>query len=160
MHSELFTWNSSQKKRLETNTFTRRSCTVCTFKFVVGVLSSAAGRTGCCYMTTPLHFAQFLSKSSWPRPPYSSDLAPDFFFFPRLKVKLLGHQFQSAEKIVTASREAMWYILANIFQHCFQQLYQCWQACIAANSSCFEENVNVCNCMYLIVGQTHSPQNY
>jgi hypothetical protein len=34
-------------------------------KFVVSILSSGAGRTGCCYITTPLHIALCLSKRSW-----------------------------------------------------------------------------------------------
>jgi hypothetical protein len=74
-----------------------------------------------------------------PHPPYLPDFAPcDLFFFPRLKVKLCGHQFQSAKEIVTATREAMPDLPANIFQQCFQQLYQCWQTCIVANGNYFE----------------------
>jgi histone-lysine N-methyltransferase SETMAR len=43
-----------------------------------------------------------------PHPPYSSDLEPCFlFFFPHLKEKLRGCQFQSAEETVTAIREAI-----------------------------------------------------
>jgi hypothetical protein len=65
-------------------------------------------------------------------------LAPcDFFFFPRLNEKLCGRQFQSAE-IVTATREAVWDLPANIFEQCFQQLYQHWQTCMAANGDYFE----------------------
>jgi hypothetical protein len=60
-----------------------------------------------------------------PQPPYSPDLAPcDIFFFPCLKEKLCGCRFQSAEEIVTATRETVWDLPANIFQQCFQQLYQ------------------------------------
>jgi histone-lysine N-methyltransferase SETMAR len=51
-----------------------------------------------------------------PHPPYSPDLTPcDFFFFPRLKEKLLGRQIQSAKEIITATREAVW--------GCFLQLW-------------------------------------
>jgi histone-lysine N-methyltransferase SETMAR len=51
-----------------------------------------------------------------PRPPYSPDLAPcDFFFFSRWKEKLRGCRFQSAEEIVTATREAVRDLSANIF---------------------------------------------
>jgi histone-lysine N-methyltransferase SETMAR len=58
-----------------------------------------------------------------PHPPYSPDLAPcDIFFFPCLKGKLCGRRFQSAEEIVTPTREAVRDLPANIFQHCFQQL--------------------------------------
>jgi hypothetical protein len=78
-----------------------------------------------------------------PRPLYSPDLAPcDFSCFPRLKEKLRGHQFQSAEEIVTATREAIQDIPANIFQQCFQRPYQRWQTCIAANGNCLREDVD------------------
>jgi histone-lysine N-methyltransferase SETMAR len=74
-----------------------------------------------------------------PHPPYSSDLTPcDFFFFPHVKEKLCGRQFQSAEEIITATREAVRDLPANIFHQCFQQLYQRWQTCIAANGDYFE----------------------
>jgi hypothetical protein len=67
-------------------------------------------------------------------PPHSPDLSPcDFIFFPQLKEKPRGHRFQSAEETVTATREAILDLPANIFQQWFQQLYQCWQTCIAAN---------------------------
>jgi hypothetical protein len=61
-----------------------------------------------------------------------------FLFFPRVKQKLRDHLFQSAEEIVTAAREAVRDLAANIFQQCFQQLYQRWQNCIAANGDYFE----------------------
>jgi hypothetical protein len=74
-----------------------------------------------------------------PHPPYSPDLAPcNFFFFPRLKEKLCGRRFQLAKEIVTTTREAVWDLPANIFQHCFQQLYQRWQTCMVANGYYFE----------------------
>jgi hypothetical protein len=73
-----------------------------------------------------------------PHHPYSPDLAPcNFFFFPRLKEKLRGRRFLLAEE-VAATREAIWDLPANIFQQCFQQVYQRWQTCIAANGDCFE----------------------
>jgi hypothetical protein len=41
-----------------------------------------------------------------PHPPDSSDLAPrNFFLFPHLKEKLIRSRLQSAEEIVTATRE-------------------------------------------------------
>jgi hypothetical protein len=55
------------------------------------------------------------------------------FSFSALKTKLCGRQFQSAEEIVTATKEAVWDLPANIFQQCFQQLYQCWQICTVTN---------------------------
>jgi transposase len=74
-----------------------------------------------------------------PHPPYSPDLAPcDFFFFSRLKGKVRGRRFQSTEEIITATREAVRDLPANMFQQCFQQLYQSWQTCIAAKGGYFE----------------------
>jgi hypothetical protein len=59
----------------------------------------------------------------FPHPPHSPDLAPcDFLFFPPLKEKLHGHLFQLAEEIVTATREAIWDVPANISQESFQLL--------------------------------------
>jgi hypothetical protein len=61
-----------------------------------------------------------------PHPPYPPYLAQcDFSFFPCLKEKLHGCRLQLAEEIVTASREAVQHLPANIFQQCFQQLYHC-----------------------------------
>jgi hypothetical protein len=60
-----------------------------------------------------------------PHYPYSPDLALcDFFFFPCLKERLCGCRFQSVEEIITATKEAVRDFPANIFQQCFQQLYQ------------------------------------
>jgi hypothetical protein len=74
-----------------------------------------------------------------PHPPYSPDLAPcDFFFSPRLQEKLCGRRFQSAEEIITAIKEAVRDLPANIFQQCFQHLYQRWQSCVVANGDYFE----------------------
>jgi histone-lysine N-methyltransferase SETMAR len=81
-----------------------------------------------------------------PHPPYSPDLTQcDIFFFPHLKEKLCGRRFQSAEKIVTARREAIQDLPADIFQQCFQQLHQRWQTCIAA--TVLREDVIMCKCM-------------
>jgi hypothetical protein len=74
-----------------------------------------------------------------PQPPYSPDLTPcNFFFFLGLKEKLWGNCFQSATEIFTATREAVQDLPANIFQQCFQELYQSWQTCIVANGDYFE----------------------
>jgi hypothetical protein len=57
---------------------------------------------------------------------------------PLLERRAMWASFQSAEKIVTATREAIQDLPANIFKPCFQQLYQGWQACIEANCDYFE----------------------
>jgi hypothetical protein len=61
-----------------------------------------------------------------------------FPFLSPLKRKLRWRRFLSAGEIVAATREAAWDLPANIFQQCFQQLYQRWQACISANGNRFE----------------------
>jgi hypothetical protein len=42
-------------------------------------------------------------------------------------------QIQSAEETVTATKEALRDLPANIYQQCLLQLYESWQTCIAAN---------------------------
>jgi hypothetical protein len=43
----------------------KRSFVIYTVQFIVSILSFSRGRTGCCYMTAPLHIALCLSKRSW-----------------------------------------------------------------------------------------------
>ena len=82
-----------------------------------------------------------------PHPPYLPDLPPcDFSLFPHMKVLLLGHRFHSTEEIIIATREAVRDLLANMFHRCFQQLYQRWKACIAANVYYFEEGCGSVTC--------------
>jgi hypothetical protein len=51
-----------------------------------------------------------------PCPPHSPDLAPcDFFFLPRLKGKLPGRRFESAEDIVTATSDFR-FLRENIYK--------------------------------------------
>jgi hypothetical protein len=61
---------------------------------------------------------------------------------------LCGHRFQSFKEIVNATMEAIWDLPPNVFQLHFQQLYQCWQACIAANGNYFEGG---CGYVYLVI---------
>ncbi|KAJ4427945.1 hypothetical protein ANN_23957 [Periplaneta americana] len=79
-----------------------------------------------------------------PHPPYSPDLAPcDFFRFPLMKSILRGRNFYAAEKVMTATREAVRHLPANIFQRCFQKLHQRWQTCIAPTATILRENVDL-----------------
>jgi hypothetical protein len=116
-------------------------------QFIVSILSFGAGRTGCWCMTTPLHIALCLSKTSWQdnRSPFCH--TPHTHLISQhaislslhhLKGKLCGHQFQSPEEIVAATREAIQDLPADIFQQCFQQLHQRWQTYIVANGDYFE----------------------
>ena len=73
-----------------------------------------------------------------PHPPYSPDLAPcDFYLVPRMKTLIRGSRFHSAEEVMTATRQAVRDLPANMFQRCFQQLYQRWHMCIAASDDYF-----------------------
>jgi histone-lysine N-methyltransferase SETMAR len=80
------------------------------------------------YDDAPTHRSELVQEVTvMPHPPYSPHLAPcDFFFFPRLKEKLCGRRFQSAEEIITATREAVLDLPANTFHRGLQQLYQRW----------------------------------
>jgi hypothetical protein len=73
-----------------------------------------------------------------PHPPTHIISPCDFFFFPSLKQKVRRRPFQSAEEIMTVTREGRGDFPANIFQQCFQQLYQRWQTCIPAKGDYFE----------------------
>jgi hypothetical protein len=75
------------------------------------------------------------------------------FSFPCLKEKLCGRRFLSAEEIVAATSKAIWDLPANSFQQCFQQLYQGWQTCMAANGDCFEGECEYVSsvCEYLLI---------
>jgi hypothetical protein len=84
--------------------------------------------------------------------------------FPRLRENLCGRQLQSAEEFITPTREAVQDLPANIFQLCFQQLYQCWQTCIVANGNyILREGVDMCKCTWVscnMVQRNHGPRNY
>jgi hypothetical protein len=71
----------------------------------------------------PAHLSVLVQEELAKHPPLSPDLAPcDFFFFSRLKEKLRRYRFLSTEEIVTATREAVRGVPANVFHQCFQQL--------------------------------------
>jgi hypothetical protein len=87
-----------------------------------------------------------------PHPPHLLDLAPhDFYFFPYMKEKLCGCQFRSSKEIVTATREAVQDLSANILQQRFQQLYQCWQTCIAASGQQRLFRGRMCMCVSVCI---------
>jgi len=56
-----------------------------------------------------------------PHPPYSPDLAPcDFFLFPKLKLKLKGRRFGTAEEIQAESHRVLDTLTEKDFQEAFQ----------------------------------------
>jgi hypothetical protein len=72
-------------------------------------------------------------------PPYSPDLAPcDFFLFPKLKMKLKGRRFQTAEEIQAESQAVLNMLQENDVQECFKN-WQChWDHCQASEGDCSE----------------------
>ena len=54
--------------------------------------------------------SQFLAKNNMtvvPQPPYSPDLAPWFFFFPKLKLRMKGRRFDTIEEIHEVSQRVL-----------------------------------------------------
>jgi len=74
-----------------------------------------------------------------PHPPYSPYLAPsDFFLFPKLKMKLKGRRFQTAEKIQAESQAVLNTLRENDFQECFKNWQRRWDRCQASEGDYFE----------------------
>jgi transposase len=65
-----------------------------------------------------------------PQPPYSPDLAPADFLFPKLKSTLKGRQFQTVEEIKENSLQDLRAIPQNTFQDAFQNWKKHWERCI------------------------------
>jgi hypothetical protein len=58
-----------------------------------------------------------------PYPPYSPDLAPcDFFLFPKMKLKLKGRRFDTAEENQAESPRVLDTVTVKDFQEAFQKL--------------------------------------
>jgi len=64
-----------------------------------------------------------------PHPPYSPDLAPCDFLFPKLKMKLKGRKFQMVEEIQAESQAVLNTLRENDFQECFKNWQRCWDHC-------------------------------
>jgi hypothetical protein len=102
-------------------------------------------RLGCFVITnTPSHTSiltqQFLAKNKSvviPHPPYSPDLAPCYFFlFPKMKLKLKGHQFGTTEKI-QAKSECLT-LIEKDFQEMLQKWRREWDRCLYGGGNYFE----------------------
>jgi hypothetical protein len=66
---------------------------------------------------------------------YSPDLSPpNYFLFPKLKMKLKGPQFADVAEI----QEAVTDELKTVQKEEFQELYNCTKACIYTNGDYFE----------------------
>jgi hypothetical protein len=76
----------------------------------------------------------------YPKKCYNSpDLSlPDYFFFPKFKVKLKGLHFVEAAEIQEAINSELKQVQKEEFTEAFQKLYNCTEACIYANGAYFE----------------------
>jgi len=61
-----------------------------------------------------------------PHPPYSPDLAPCDFVFPKMKLQLEGRRFDTVEEIQRKSQNFLGMLQEQDFQHAFQQWQQLW----------------------------------
>ena len=73
-----------------------------------------------------------------PHPPYSPDLAPRDFLFPKVKMKLKGWRFQMLQEIQAESQAILNTLQENDFQECFKNWQRCWDHCQASEGDYFE----------------------
>jgi len=72
-------------------------------------------------------------------PPYSPDLyPPDYFLFPKLKMKLKELHFADVAEIQEAVTDELKKVQKEEFPTVFQKLYDRAKACIYANGAYFE----------------------
>ena len=72
-------------------------------------------------------------------PLYSPDLAPpDYFLFPKLKMKLKGLHFADVAEIKEAITDELKEVQKEEFSAAFQKLYDRAKSCIYANRAYFE----------------------
>jgi hypothetical protein len=73
-----------------------------------------------------------------PHSPYSPDLAPrEFFLFPKIKLKLKGHLFDTTEEIQAKSQSVLDTLTEKNFQEAFQKWRQ-WDQSLHAGGNYFE----------------------
>jgi len=74
-----------------------------------------------------------------PHPPYSPDLAPfDFFLFPKMKLKLKRHRFDTIEDIQAETQKVLDTLTEKNFQDAFQKWRRRWDRCLHAGGNYFE----------------------
>jgi histone-lysine N-methyltransferase SETMAR len=86
-------------------------------------------------------FAKFHPKKCYNplSPPYSPDLSPpDYFLFPKLKMKLKGLHLVGVTEIQEAVTDELKKVQKEKFSAAFQKLYDRAKACIYANGANFE----------------------
>ena len=71
-------------------------------------------------------------------PPYSPDLALcDFFLYPKMKLQLKGHHFDTTEEIHAESHDVINTLTFQNFQGCVQSWKKRWDRCIHAQGDYF-----------------------
>jgi histone-lysine N-methyltransferase SETMAR len=87
-------------------------------------------------------FCQFLTPKNVTtlyHPPYSPELSlPDYFLFPKLKMKLKGLQVVDVAEIQEAITAELLKVQKEEFSAAFQKLYDRTKACLYANGAYFE----------------------
>ena len=77
--------------------------------------------------------------------PYSPHLSlPDYFLFPKLKIKLKGLHFADVTEIQEAITDELKKVQKEEFSAAFQKLYNCAKACIYASGAYFEVKKGMC----------------
>jgi len=78
-------------------------------------------------------------------PPYSPDLSPpDYFLFPKEKIKLKGLHFADLAEIQIAVTDELKKVQKEDFSAALQKLYDREKACICANVAYFELKKGMC----------------
>jgi hypothetical protein len=82
-------------------------------------------------------------------PLYSPDLPPpDYFLFPKLKMKLKGLNFANDAAIHEAVTDELKKVRKEEFSAAFQKLYDRAEACIYTDGACFELKKKRCQSYY------------
>ncbi|EGI60189.1 FLJ37770-like protein [Acromyrmex echinatior] len=77
-------------------------------------------------------------------PPYSPDLASDFWLFSKLKRPLRGHRFETIEEIKEKTTSELRAIPTDDYAACFENWKKRWHSCIATGGDYFEgDDTNV-----------------
>jgi len=73
------------------------------------------------------------------QPLYSPNLAPcNFFLFPKMKLKLKGHRFDTNEEIQAKSKRVPDTLTEKDFQEAFQKWRRWWDGYLHAGGNYFE----------------------
>ena len=98
-----------------------------------------------CY--TAISVNEFLARkgiSVVPQPPYSPDLSPCDFLFPKLKFHLKGCHFGTVNNIQKVVTDQLRALLHEEFQHCYREWEQRLRRCVASQGNYFEgDNIDL-----------------